>query len=48
MFYPEQLTYYSIKPYVVCTQKNRLTETLLLSTHDIGFECRIGILEHEK
>ena len=30
------------------TQKNRLTETILLSTHNIGFGCRIKILEHEK
>ena len=33
---------------VVGTQKNRLTETILLSTHNIGFGGQIRILEHEK
>ena len=28
-------------------KKNRLTETILLSTHNKGFECHIRILEHE-
>ena len=32
----------------MATQKNRLTETILLSTYNIGFECQIRILEHEK
>ena len=41
-------TCYPTKSYVVGTQKNRLTETILLSTHNIGFECQIRILEHEK
>ena len=27
----------SLKPYVVGTQKNHLTETILLSTHNVGF-----------
>ena len=30
------------------TQKNRITETILLSTHNIGFGGQIRILEHEK
>ena len=30
------------------TQKNCLTETNLLSTHNIGFEGQIRILEHAK
>ena len=34
--------------YVVGTQKNRLTETILLSTHNIGFGSQIRILEHDK
>ena len=33
----------STKPYVVGTQKNRLTETILLSTHNIGFQGQIRI-----
>ena len=47
IFYPQYLSYYSTKPYVVGTQKKHLTETILLSTHNIGFECQIRILEHE-
>ena len=30
------------------TQKSRLTETIILSTHNIGFEGQIRILEHEQ
>ena len=30
------------------TQKNRLGETILLSTHNIGFGGQIRILEHAK
>ena len=30
------------------TQKNRLTETILLSTHNKGFKRQITILEHAK
>ena len=30
------------------TQKNRLTETILLSPHNIGLEGQIRILEHSK
>ena len=37
-----------IKTYVVGTQKNRLTETILLSTHNIGFGDQISMLEREK
>ena len=37
-----------IKTYVVGTQKNFLTEMILLSTHTIGFGGQIRILEHEK
>ena len=37
-----------IKTYGVGTQKNRLTETILLSTHNIGFGSQISNLGHEK
>ena len=37
-----------IKTYGVGTQKNRLTETILWSTYNIGFGGQIRILEHEK
>ena len=30
------------------TQNNRLTETILLSTHNIGLDGQIMILEHAK
>ena len=30
-----------LKPYVVGTQKKRLSETILLSTHNIGFALMI-------
>ena len=33
--------YLTLKTYVVGTQKNRLGETILLSTHNIGFDCVI-------
>ena len=36
-----------IKTYAVGTQQNRLSETILLSTHNIGFKGQIRILEHE-
>ena len=29
--------YMAVKPYSVGTQKNRLSETILLSTHNLGF-----------
>ena len=29
--------YLTLYPYVLGTQKNRLSETILLSTHNIGF-----------
>ena len=32
-----QNPYFTLKPYVVDTQKNRLNETIYLSTHNIGF-----------
>ena len=34
--------------FVVGTQRNRLTESIILSTHSIGFRGQISILEHEK
>ena len=36
-----------IQTYVVGTPKNRLAETILLSTHNIGFGGQISILEQE-
>ena len=42
------LSYYQREPYDVGTQKNRLTETILLSTHNIELEDQIGILENTK
>ena len=36
-----QNPYSTFKPYVVGTQKNRLSETILLSTHSIGFDLVI-------
>ena len=47
VFSPQYFSYYSTKSYVVGTQKNRLTDTILWSTLNIGFECQIRILEHE-
>ena len=44
LFSPQYLSYYSTYPYVVGTQKNRLTETILLSTNNIGFKVNITIL----
>ena len=32
-----QNPYLTFKPYVVGTQKNRLSETILLDNHNIGF-----------
>ena len=46
-FSQQYLSYYPTKPYDVGTQKNRL-ETILLSTHNIGLEGQIRILEHAK
>ena len=37
-----------IKTFVVGTQKNRLTETIILSTHNIGFGGQIRSLKHTK
>ena len=37
-----------INTYAVGTQKNRLIETILLITHNIGFEGQIRILDHER
>ena len=48
LFSPQYFPYYSIKSYVVGTQKNCLTQMILLSTHNIVFECKIMIFEHEK
>ena len=44
LFSPQYLSYYSTYPYDVGTQNNRLTETILLSTHNIGFKVKITIL----
>ena len=48
LFSPQFLSYYKSKPYVVHTQKNRLTETILLSTHNIGLDGQKMNSEHEK
>ena len=43
------ILYFSIQPpYVVGTHNNSLTETILLSTNNIGFECQIRILYRGK
>ena len=34
--FTSQNPYLTLKPYVVGTQKNRLSETILLSTHNMG------------
>ena len=48
LFSQHYLYYYSNNPYVVGTQKNRLTETILLSTHNIGFNGQNISLGHAK
>ena len=48
LFSPQFLSCYPTYPYDVGTQKNRLTEMILLSTHNIGFKGQITILEHAK
>ena len=48
LFSPQYLSYYPTKPHVVRTQKNRLIETILLSTHNIGLADKIRILEQAK
>ena len=47
VFSQQYLSKDSTKPYVVGTQKNRLPETILLSTYNIGFKGhkRILVLE---
>ena len=47
VYSPQNFTCYSTKSYVVGTQMNRLTEMISLSTHNIGFDCQIRILDHE-
>ena len=44
-FSTQYLSYYPTKPYIVGTRKNRLTETILLSTHNIGLADKISSLE---
>ena len=48
LFPPQYLSYYPTKPYVVGTQKNRLIEMILLSTHNIGLADKIRVLEQAK
>ena len=48
LFSQNHLPYYPIKPFNVGTQKNHLNETIILSTHNIGLEGQIRILEHAK
>ena len=43
IFSRQYLSYDSLKLYVVGTQKNRLIETVLLSTHNIGFDGHVII-----
>ena len=45
LFSPQYLSHYQTKPYVVGTQKNRLSETIRLSTYNIGLADKIRILE---
>ena len=47
-FFPQYLSYYRTNPYDVGTLKNRLTETILLSTHSIEFKGEMTILEPAK
>ena len=42
------LSYDSTKPYVMGTQKNRLIERILLSTHNIGFKYLIRVLKFRR
>ena len=42
------IPYLTLNPYVVGTQKNRLTKKILLSTHNIGFGRVIGEILVEK
>ena len=44
LFSPQFLSYYYSESYVVGTQKNRLSDTILLSTHNIGVQVQIRIL----
>ena len=45
LFFPQYLFYHPRNPYAVGTQKNRLIETILLSTpHIIGLERKIRVL----
>ena len=48
LFSPQYLPYFPIKCYNVGTQKNHLTETILLSTHNIGLEDQLWMLKHGK
>ena len=48
LFSKQYLSYYPTKPYDVGTQKNRLNETIHLSTHIVGLCCLIKSLEHAK
>ena len=48
LFLPQFLAYYQSKLYVVGTQNNRFSETIFLSTHSIGLDIQIRILEHKE
>ena len=47
VFPPQFLAYYQTKPYVVATQKNLLSEKIIMRTHNTGFWGQLRILEHE-
>ena len=46
LFSPQNLPYYQRIPYNVGTQKRPLSESILLSIHNIGFKGQLAILEH--
>ena len=41
VIFPKKFPYFSCKIYVVGTQKNRLIETVILSTHNIHFDSTL-------
>ena len=48
LFSTKYLSYYPTKPYDIDTQKNHLSETILLSTNNVGLEGQIRLLEPAK
>ena len=44
LYFQQYLSYHPTEPYAVGTQRNRLIDTILLSTHIIGLDGKIMIL----